>query len=50
MEYLKLGFLFIGVLFTIVDTLSLRSGDIPIGNTITQAVGTTGFIWMQWCV
>ena len=45
----KLGFLFIAVWFTIVNVgrISLQNKLPPI-NLLLQAIGITGFVWLQW--
>ena len=51
MIYLKFGFLFIGIMFTIVNIMRMiAKNDLPAANMIFQAIGITGFIVLQWLV
>ena len=46
---LKLLFLFLAVMWTLVNTARfIGKQDIPALNFILQAIGITGFIWLQW--
>lgn len=51
MIYVKVAFLFVGVMFTIANVIraSLRN-DIPAANVVYQAAGITGFIVLQWLI
>jgi hypothetical protein len=47
---LKFLFLFIAVLFTLINTVKWSRGSaITAGNFLFQAVGIAGFIYLQWC-
>jgi len=49
MEILKLVCLFLGVFFTIVNTLKIiANSGIHAAWIILQALGITGFIYFQW--
>lgn len=51
MIWLKVIFLFLGILFTVVNLVRLtRNSTIPAINFILQAVGWTGFIYCQWLI
>ena len=51
MIYLKIAFLFFGIMFTLVNiTLVKFKSDIPIINFVVQAAGITGFIVLQWII
>lgn len=48
-ESLKIVFLLLAVLFTIVNIGRIYyKQQIPVMNFILQAIGITGFIYMQW--
>lgn len=45
---LKLFFLFLAILFTLSNIIrAVYKNSIPTGNIILQAIGITGFIWLQ---
>ena len=48
---IKIIFLFIAILFSIIDTGRLYlKNDIPIFNNVFHAIGITGFIVCQWVI
>ncbi len=45
----KIGFLFVGVLFSCVNACrAVNKSDLPAMNMLLQAVGISGFITLQW--
>ena len=52
MEILKIVFLFLAVFFTLVNTVKAMNeyeAILPL-NFILQAIGITGFIYLQWLI
>ncbi len=48
---LKLGFLFVAVFMTIVNVVKMvYKNQISAYNILAQAIGVTGFIYLQWIV
>ena len=51
MLYLKIGFLFLAIWFSLVNSIRFfKSNSIPGMNIILQAIGITGFIVIQWLI
>lgn len=47
--YLEIAFLFLGVLFTLINLSKLRGIEtIPATNMVLWAIGVTGFIVLHW--
>lgn len=48
MDILKIGFLFLGIWFTLINTTRIMNKvNLPASNLLYQAIGITGFIVLQ---
>lgn len=49
MELLRVCFLFLAVWFTIVNVIRvIGRNNVPAVNILIQAIGITGFVYLQW--
>jgi hypothetical protein len=46
---IKLIFLFLAIWFTLINTIRVvGGGSVPAINILINAIGITGFVWLQW--